>query len=142
MTDADIIRALAEKVMGWERHCIGKTNFVEDFAWFNGGKKVAIECSDVILSAIHQVTYWNPLTSDTDSCAVLDKMVETGWSYSISANPPWSSCLPGTLVEFNKGVHPPAFLEDRGEYDFPSHIDDRRRAICIAALKAVGAWED
>jgi hypothetical protein len=122
MTDEQITRALAEKVMGWVQSFIQAKTTSSDwpyYAWMSGYGQEA--CS---------LGSWVPLTSDADACAVLDKMTENGFSFD---------------MQFHEGKWRVGFCENRdyveaGRYGVSPEEQDRRRAICIAALKAVGAW--
>lgn len=68
---------------------------------------------------------FEPLTDDADACAVLDKMAADGWRVTLDKLPDadW-------FCRFRRG-----YLEERAVEDC------RRLAICVAALKAVGEWQ-
>lgn len=131
MTDHEITKILAEKVMGWK---------VERVVWPASEEARKAGGNTYIDGPDTGFMEFDPLYRDTDSCNVLDKMVEDSWSYTIDAVPLFSSYQPGVRVRFRgQSVFPPSRFPE--EKDLPSEWDmDRRRAICIAALKAVGAW--
>lgn len=111
MTDNDIVLLVAAKVMGYASCDDGKT-------WATRNYQVT-----------HNVVF-NPLVSDADACAVLDKMVTRSTRVSLTyygmGSDSWQ-CQIGRFQEDDDFVE----VND----------DDRRRAICIAAIAAIGAWE-
>lgn len=68
---------------------------------------------------------FDPLTSDAEACAVLDKMAEI-YDWDIE-------CIFGEWNAFVFTNHP--------EHELVASViaTTRRRAICLAALKAIGA---
>lgn len=107
MRDEEMVRLCAERVMGWQEGW-------DDLHWF---------------------TDWNPLTSEEDAGAVLDKMQEEGWAVSIFGVPWISSVQLAWMVGFDRSVYPPERTKDGVRWH--SAIN-RCRAIVLAALKAVG----
>lgn len=99
MTDAELTRLCAERVMGWE------------------------------VPSLQADTHW-PLEDDHDACAVLDRMVELGWDYTL------------TQKQVPVGAMPCRCEFDRPMYFMPQTVEveasTRPRAIVLAALKAVG----
>ncbi len=81
MTDAEIIRLLAEKVMGWEK-------WPDTKAWW----------VNVYGIPMCRVSDWNPLKDSNHSDQVVDKMKETGWSLRLFEAP-----LAQALAEFSRG---------------------------------------
>lgn len=68
---------------------------------------------------------WDPLLKDADACAVLDKMAADGWRVTLDKLPD-----AGWFCRFRR-----RYLEEWAVQDC------RRLAICVAALKAVGEWQ-
>jgi hypothetical protein len=115
MTDEQISRALAEKVMGWYYSdprisgILPKWSEAEDGAYICDVKK------------------WKPLTDDQFACAVLDKMPDLGFTAHVE--------------HMGDGLWYAGFFRDYDQLDEGEYRDpDRRRAMAIAALKAVGAY--
>lgn len=114
MSDAEIVRACAEQVMGWpappKSHGSPIRFRVDEFTqytvWANGG----------VFKDAHQGE-WNPLTSDADNCMLLDPT--KGFSVLKWSGSDW-------VAEFINGVI------------YGARDTDRRRAICVAALESVG----
>lgn len=112
MTDAEIIRATAGKVMGWKE-------FGAEVAYPEVGLIV-------VVPGAHGYTMqcWNPLASDTDACAIWDELL-------ITHDFVGTQCCDGEWV-----------CNISGHYamgpKFQASAADRRRAICLAALEAVG----
>ena len=105
MTDAELIRAAAEKVMGW-------TKPTGCYCWY---------CNQLLVADGE----WNPLASDTDAFMLVDKLGERGWEFML------------------KYIH----MRDTNTFGWYAQVGDylgtgrdphRRRAIVLAALKAVG----
>ncbi len=114
MTDEQITRALAEKVMGWK---VGEDGSFSNMGW----------------DEIHFAFNWNPLTDDAAACAVLDKVGEDGWHV----------CLTYGWEDREADRWHCSFEREYPMWKYGECYDDcRRRAICIAALKAIEAWED
>ena len=140
MSDAEIVRLLAEKTMGWEQtaHLILEQKNHPEKRFFS----VASETGQVWYPRVF--SEWNPLTSDADSWAVLDKMmsqpVTSRWGFALFVDER------GESVEANFSYCDPN--RDSGSDEVscrcelePYNPENRRRAIAIAALKACGAWE-
>lgn len=121
MTDAEIVRAVAVSVMGWEQRpekSVSSQDNPDNPVW----------CDETGYYQDH-VWRWNPLASDVDACAVLDKMAQQWYiQLDVAVYPKQARCQ----------VMRPEDMELVGEEINPC----RRRVICIAALKAVGAWID
>lgn len=122
MTDGEIVKALAEKVMGWE---IGRELDKAEryFSIWPEGRLMRFHVDTMRHSE------WNPLTSDADACVVLDKMAETHEVNLVIRHqrPPQADAADYVGCYFGKSD---AFL--------PMSSDARRRVICLAALKAIG----
>jgi len=115
MTDEELIKAVAEKVMGWEFYP-GETNRIPDY-WYDQNAsrdyRFVMPTSD-----------WNPLTNANHTMMVVERMRELGFNFWIEAQvgTPW-------IVMFHmplKGV------VGRHEHENVGH------AVCLAAIKAVG----
>lgn len=128
MTDEEIVKACAEKVMGWRLAC----------GWWFTSKA----CTEKSGHTIHS---WNPLTDDADACAVLDKMQEDGWRWILGHHVRISFSVPpgavaGWFCELSRVPQEPPYrdiLEQRASNYDPTPAG-RRRAIVLAALKAKG----
>lgn len=117
MTDDEIIRLVGEHIMGWA--WMNSADFHAPKTWYARGAN--LDSAD-----------FNPLTDDADACDVLDEMAELGYRVSLTL---------GNLFTPDKWT---CLFTRKQVWERPdeSHAEtDRRRAICIAALKAVGAWE-
>jgi hypothetical protein len=123
MTDAEIIRTIAEKVMGWmpvhERyapHC--GCSMVYDQREETLGKRFIGPACGVTLHVEHD--RWNPLTSISDAFMVVEKMREFGWAFCLGEG---AECWE---VGFARG-----YQEAEGDaLTIP-------RAICLAAIAAI-----
>ena len=112
MTDEEIVKAAGEKVMGWTFQPCGGI-------WESDGKSVAWAIVDAGIQG-----EWNPLTSDADACAVLDALI----------------ARPHVIVNLLMSLNPRGWWVEVGHPDRHTRFwcADRRRAIVLAALKAVG----
>lgn len=135
MTDQEIVRALAEKVMGWGRQS-------PECAWMN------VQVHPPVYAAPY---FWNPLRSDEAACAAADKMATAmgyatpGYSWDGPRFKPETRYL--TQEGFPLGTECwYVMIEVDGRREFVCvggrEPESRRRAICVAALKSVGAWEE
>jgi len=112
MTDQEISLLVAEKVMGWQHLVDG--SYSDEPYYF--------------IDAIHEPRYievakWQPTTRIDQAWQVVEKMVADGWGISIHDD--W-------LVVF--------FRHDK---DAQEAVDkSAARAVCIAALRAVGQEVD
>ncbi len=72
----------------------------------------------------------NPLLGDSESCALIDKMVELKYLFSVNL------CYPGPkyYAEFWRDAN------DHSHWDRVSD-GDRRRVVALAALKAIGGYD-
>lgn len=121
MTDEEIVKALAEKVMGWESKIVITHQM---------GEFISRNLSWAIGDTYAAPSDWSPLTNDIDSMAVLDKMVENGWWIDLS----WNGHAKLWGCEIDN-------LQPGSDLDY--HEDPaRRRTVAIAALKAVGAFTE
>lgn len=118
MTDEQIIRDVAENVLGLHGPWCDCT-----YAPLDLGNGFCHDCGkDVMPEALH---------SDATACAVLDKMVETHTCRIEMYCKPMQWYVQFIPFPKRNGAH----LVTSG--DGVSHTDgDRRRAICLAALKA------
>lgn len=120
MTDEEMIRACAEKVMGWQ--C---------------GTEIWGD-TDQFVVIVHKpdgsTQNWNPLARDQDACAVLDKMEADGYGYSLVLLPPDIGCW---FTKWQEGEPLPDSSNATGRGI------DRKRAIVLAALRAKGVevWD-
>lgn len=132
MSDDEIVRALAESVFGLTdivpieviigkgtRKTFGTTRRYQlsDGRWAREAKELP-----------------NPLTNDADSCAVLDKMA-ADWDFNIVKRQQHSGAFVGCYFD-KPSVTPAAHFH----FELPYSPEGRRRAVAIAALKAVGKW--
>lgn len=109
MTDQELTKLIAEKVMGWE---LGQG------PWYTRqGEPMFV------------VNAFRPLVNDSPAFMVVDKMIEKGFTFSLIfsgyASKSWNATFYG-VDEYSEQL----------VYD-ATH-ESRRRAICIAALRAVG----
>lgn len=139
MTDEEIKRAVAEKIMGIQgiesRLCEREP---ECGQWVDSYQDNNEECEWLKRMYCYQphgpdTSYWipipDPLTSETDCAAVLDKMAEKFDCFLHKCDAKWK-CYFTTFEE----VSTTQGRDVRGQ-----HFDrDRKRAICLAALKAMG----
>lgn len=118
MTGEQITRALAEKIMRWT---------VERVIWPGTPECRAAGVMTSIDGPDTGFRQFDPIWSDADSCAVLDKMDADGWAYQVA-----------NVKRNGKTIC--NFVQD-GKMG-SAEAETRRRAIAEAALKAVGAWEE
>ena len=108
MTDQELTKLIAEKVMGWERTS----------EWYS--KQGSPVCA---------IGAFRPLENDIHAFQVVDKMIEDGFTFSLIssgyASKSWNATFYG-VDEYSEQL----------VYD-ATH-ESRRRAICLAALRAVG----
>jgi hypothetical protein len=112
MTDPEIIDALATRCMGWTKINIpGWRRWYwarDDGAWMEWG------------------TRWNPLANDNDAFQVVDAMEAKGFRWTI---------MSGTSETGDEKCA--EFSQPGGAVSY-AYEPDRRRAIALAALRAVG----
>lgn len=115
MTDSEIIRAVAEKVMGWHQKEFINERGIRRDCWFQD------DCP------IPQgpTADFDPLDDDECACAVLDKMAEEGYYVRINS----------MYYDGHQGWECQIALHGTTE---PIVNESRRRAIVLAALKAKG----
>jgi len=107
MSDQEIIRVLAEKVMGFDTS-------VAYTVWYEPSGR-----------GVENIA-WNPLMDDVAACAVLDRMgVDQGLDVHLNRTYGLWTC---NVHHRAPGMAPPSM----------DHSAGRRRAICLAALRAVG----
>jgi hypothetical protein len=125
VTDAEITKLAAEKVMGWN-----VVPFSDDTqyrqpsypAYFDmRGRRIMIRTSPD-----EYARDFLPLTSDADAFMPVDAMEARGYDFRIHGLPSGAS-----LASFVKAKEP-------GECDYWGDGPDRRRAIVLACLRAVG----
>lgn len=126
MTDAEIVQVIAEKVMGWHEQTFPKSIMPSWKGWADDKNVCQAWAEDDPGYDIGDEA-WNPLTSDADACAVLDRMMELGWPYALGNN---------CVVKGHE--HYCHFWLNKEFKSVKVHADSRQRAICLAALKAVG----
>lgn len=124
MTDEELVRACAEKVMGWYLSPRG-------FFWLDDSEKEVACAPDY---EDERFPTFNPLNDDRDVCAVLDKMAEKGWAGAFGWHTEESPADERFYGEFAKS-------DSEGYRSGMHSASDRRRAVVIAALKAVGVEE-
>jgi len=111
MTNREIDRAVAEKVMGMGN---GKSYvIIPDYA---GNPTVTSDTGDYMIE-------WNPSTDISAAWEVVEKMQESGWM-SIICTAPEGHAAAFTRSHSLKGNEP--------------YQKNAAKAICLAALKAVG----
>jgi hypothetical protein len=115
MTDQEIIKAIAAHLMGWH---IG--TILDEQMWVRDGDH-AIPIAD-----------FDPLTDPAACASVLNEIERRGWSYTMkySARPP--------SHPFHRRYIFDIFCPNLGMKCFSVRDGDRHRAICLAALKALG----
>lgn len=137
MTDADLTRECAERFFGLEGVGLPssiRTLLPSDHLPHPGPVRAYIRQGDrAILSSVNTVyigkRYPDPLNDDRDACAVLDKMAQEKdpWNYDLTQR---------------HGVYRCHFWRNWSavgdEHSCEHTCADRRRAIVVAALKAVG----
>lgn len=128
MTDEQILIALAEKLMGWKHTPSKVFADVGEFYIATIFNHVTVMVNDGKETKGGSTNNWNPLTSDTDACAVLDKMAGKG----------------RLLLMFLDGYKWVCQLNDEKSVECYGEVgpECRRHAICLAALKSVGALEE
>lgn len=129
MTDEEITRVLAEKVMEYRID----TSSRNPRHWYRDK-----DTGEGMYPPSSCVEDWAPLACDLDACAVLDKMSESAdirhkfmchlLAFE-SYQEKWLPCNPNDK-------------NDEEEIFEAVFGGDRRRRWCTAALKAVGAWEE
>lgn len=136
MTDRELDALVAEKVMGWdvlttrEFHRHGKSGDV-------------VDCGDDGIFVAERdrsaTTPFNPSTSISAAWSVVEQMRELGWhidldndgSQKIGAEESWTW---NALLWTDRDDY-----DGDGDGDWPTaHADTAPRAICLAALRAVG----
>lgn len=148
MSDEEVIKQVADKVMGWP--------FIPDFEWGKPFTAPSLPCTVVdehghvriiYTQAPHgPVTHWNPLKSDADACAILDRMVELGFDCNVFVGkiewePATSDPMVNTMKRHYGPVAEAGFYKPvkGGRHQVENNRPEaRRRAIILAALKAVG----
>lgn len=132
MTDEEINKALAEKVMGWR---------IERIVWPAPEARAAgcFTCIDGPDTGFRQ---FDPLENDADAYAVVDRFAakefEIGLDFTFlyERTPPTGDDEP--VGHWRLWLVP---CKGEGE-PISVYNNDRRRAICEASLKAVGAWTE
>lgn len=143
MTDEQIMSVLAEQVMGWGRWTsisTGETYLLSSKepngppgCWMYDNPTWAIEedLSKPVVALGGEDETFDPLNDDRAACTVLDALKDSGFRVSLVYGgvftPNEWTCL---FTKKSFAVRP----------DEPYANSSRRRAICIAALKALGAW--
>ena len=123
MTNEQRVRACAEKVMGWEVYNSPSGNTLARFMDPSDGR--IVRC----LEHRHGIAtggMWNPYTSDDHAFMLVDKLLAMGWRFRLQA---WAG-------EWLCEVWPIGVLPHEGH--IYSGLGDRRTAIVLAALRAVG----
>jgi hypothetical protein len=132
LTDEEIVREVAEKVMGWEE-------FGAEVAY----PKVGL----VVLRPLHPnarheaaMVIFNPLEDDADACAILGQAER--YTLTETSTPDCTISLAYCSVFLSKVPRGPWGEATVYASDFPEKGVRRRRAICLAALRAVGEHID
>lgn len=120
LTDEELTRLAAEKVMGWPN--------VDDSLFGDYDGPFPAYCGGDLLTSPLRGHAWHPLTDWRPAGEIVDKMRADGWDYRISSS--WEG---RTGVEFFDLTKP--YSDD----DHMTYVDSGPRAITIAALLAVGA---
>jgi hypothetical protein len=121
MTDREILTAAAEKVMGWQLKQYGH-NGDSDIACLSG-RTVLVTDDD---AACRFNREWNPLTSDADAFMLVDALGKKGIDLTLEC----CYCTSGKRESYAQFGCAPSRFE--------AFAPDRRRAITLAALRAVG----
>ena len=120
MTDAEIIEAVAVKVMLWERKdpvfLIGR-GLAPNSAWFSRSPDGKYEFGASII--------WNPLTNPADREMVEDRLAELFEFMSME----YSEGAPRFIFHISREL---PFVT------FEAQADTRGMAVCLCALKSVG----
>lgn len=128
MTDAEIVRAVAENVMQWTHAPFPDlANSIHNGCYYwqdKNGQLGALASGEAA---------WNPLISDIDSCAVLDKMART---HDVELST-WMGRWVCGFTRIPNSQRNENIMKMR-----PVCGRDKRHAIVLAALKACGyVWE-
>ena len=127
MTDNELTKLIAEKVMGWEHGAMD--DHITRFT-------VGVGCLLVSHPGTLHVAF-APLLSDNDTFQVVDKMIEKGFYVPIA----WTKILHTTAGKrmitdmWHVGLDKDYMAAEQRHSAFDI---SRRSAICLAALKAVG----
>lgn len=146
--DSEIVRLVAEKVMEWTlpdgstyprawmvQDDDGRGTRVWADCWAEEAPRIEDERGDYVVDPVWELAgdhVFDPLANDADACAVIDKMVERGYKYDASERlrPDGLRTCYCSFSAFPGGYGRPFFSDE---------CSDRRRAVCLAALKAMGA---
>jgi hypothetical protein len=120
MTDREMVIAAAEKVMGWSVYQSGRCSSI--------ARTRDEHETERILETTHpwESVGWNPLESDADAFMLVDAMAAKGYYFRLH-----QVSSGAALASFVKAVEP-------DEDDASEAAENRRRAIVMAALGAVG----
>ncbi len=135
ITYVEIVTALAEKVMGWRivPHGHFRSRWLKLSESDVGKTIIEMDSRLYLLTAPNSApNEWNPLASIADAWMVVERMYELGWSYeALRLN---RKCR-NPVVKFE-----PKAIFQRDLYPFTAcaYEPTITRAICVAALKAVG----
>ena len=111
---------IAEKVMGWKRG---------DYCWFDGGRPV-YQTSDWTPNGMAPFREWNPSTDIAVAWEVVKKMQRLGWYFSLT----------NKASDGKAFIWTAEFSNSSGKfYECVVLTIEVPHAICLAALKAVGA---
>ena len=132
MSDKELIRTLAEKVMGWPVRVHGDMDQ-------RGYAKPEPDGTLVLwddLNEIHMCRHWQPLTSDSDAFMVVDALVAKGYDVILG-------CMEhNSCVEIRRwrdrraeGIPGDPFTGRSRETLICETAETRRRAICQAAVR-------
>lgn len=130
VTDAELVKAAAEKVMGFEFERAGSpAPQAPVYASFHENGAIILH-----FAIVGDRAEWNPLTSDADAWMLIDRLEKLGFSYAITGTPLHSSFR--GWVAFKRGVRPPT-CDDTGVSPVLKGPEGRRRAIVLAAINAL-----
>lgn len=134
LTDSELIRACAEKVMGAIPERLA--SFVGDTDIY----RIAVLCDLRIHSDdspyVNKLEGWNPLASDADAFMLVDQIREIIPKQTATQTYSFQLCQTGIPGDWMCSFTVNDF--DFSRQALADGISDRRRAIVLAALKAMG----
>jgi len=116
MTDEELVREIAQKVMGWTRQHASASDK-------GNGYWIGNDAFEIIGQNMYRITGdWNPLTNANHTMMVVERMRELGFNFKVWAYHDWK----GIEVGFSK-------------YRYPNLTKSESfgHAVCLASLKAV-----
>lgn len=117
MTDTELTRLLAERVMGWK---IKAPDYIDQVGWLWRWKGDRIQQP------------WRPLGSMDDAWMVVEKMREQGHHIDIG------STVRGSIEDARAGLKTPMWHVSIRGSRFEAREFTCQRALCLATLRCVG----